>query len=332
MMRSTANHQITHYCVIKSLKMLIYTKVNSAFFTLNALFCKIWMARGIVNGVSNTFLCSRSLSVVEGSNKSKTLTPLIAYAIFLTGLIAFILTFPNTAKAAELKVAVASNFTTTIKQLKPVFEKQTAHSLSLHFGSTGKLYAQIANGAPFDIFLAADIKRPQLLEQDGMAVKGSRFTYAQGTLVLWAPGVLSAPGGAKQQLMQDKLKNIAITNPKLAPYGMAAKQTLQTYGKWETYQDKLRIGNNISQTYQFVEKGGVAAGMIALAQIPAEQSGSSDIWVIPITAYKPLEQQAVVLSRSEEKEAAQVFIKFLQGELAAKIIKDAGYTLPESGE
>ncbi len=302
MMRNTANHQIPHNC---------------SSFPGSAWEC-----------IKSTGVGSRLIFQSLSEGESKTLTPLISYLVFILGLICFILTFPTTAKAADIKVAVASNFTTTIKQLKPIFEKQTGHNLILHFGSTGKLYAQITNGAPYDIFMAADVKRPKLLVEKGLAVSESRFTYANGRLVLWVP-----ESDAKAVFNAGNIDRIAITNPKLAPYGMAAKQFLKSQGRWKQYQSKLLVGNNISQTYQFIDTGGVTAGFVALSQVLSKNhdAASKSIWVIPVSTYTPLEQQVVLLEqhehKSKNKKSAQQFLEFLSGTEAINIIEKAGYVV-----
>ncbi len=354
MIRSTANPQVSHNCVIKSSKILIYIIVNSAFFRLNALFCKTWMIRGILSlhdsigqsrltgGKFPFILSARNEQSKGGNNKlnfnpfrtstssartgwSLHVTQLISYLVFLIGLISFILTFPATANAAEIKVAVAANFTTTIKKLEPVFEKQTGHDLILHFGSTGKLYAQICHGAPYDIFLAADVKRPELLETNGLAVPESRFTYANGSLVLWMPGQ-----DAQAEFLHGKFEKIAITNPKLAPYGLAAQQFMESINVWDKYQPKILVGNTVSQTYQFVEKGGVNAGFVALSQISKEDKNSKHVWVIPTSGYTPLEQQAVLLKKAENIKLAQEFMEFLKGNQAREIIENSGYSVAKT--
>ncbi len=277
----------------------------------------------------------RSRSVIQ--EKSKTLTPLIlirqiiSYLVFILGLISFTLTFCSKADAAEVSVAVAANFAGTIKTLQPQFEQQTGHNLTLHIGSTGKLYAQIINGAPFDVFLAADKKRPEKLELDGKTVAGSRFTYANGVLVLWAPKAVELSSTVEKLYAANKLTRLSITNPKLAPYGMAAKQFLLSTNRWYEYQDMVVQGNNISQTFQFVESGGVDAGFIALAQIASQQRSAATVWEIPAASYTPLEQQAVLLKRGGANPAAESFLQFLKTDEVKKQIKQAGYSLKVGG-
>ncbi len=256
--------------------------------------------------------------------------PTISYLIFIIGLLSFVLTFPTVASGAEARIAVASNFIATIKRLKPQFEQQSGHKLTLHFGSTGKLYAQIINGAPFDLFLAADAVRPKKLEADGKAVAGSRFTYATGVLVLWIAEALVQPEKgktAKTIFEQDEIKHISMTNPKLAPYGMAAKQFLQASNYWGKYQTRLLLGNNVAQTLQFVQSGGVGAGFIALAQVAAKKRNSASVWIIPTEKYMPLQQQAVLLKQGEDNLAAKAFIQFLKTKEVVKQIEEAGYSL-----
>lgn len=254
--------------------------------------------------------------------------PTLRYLIFIIGLLSFVLTFPTVASGAEARIAVSSNFITTIKKLKPQFEQQSGHKLTLHFGSTGKLYAQIINGAPFDLFLAADAQRPKKLEAEGRTVTGSRFTYATGVLVLWVAEALVQPEKgktAKTIFEQDEVKRISITNPKLAPYGMAAKQFLQASNYWGKYQTRLLLGNNVAQTLQFVQSGGVEAGFIALAQIAPEKRNSASVWIIPTEKYTPLQQQAVLLKRGAENPAAKTFLQFLKTKDVGNQIIQAGY-------
>jgi molybdate transport system substrate-binding protein len=227
--------------------------------------------------------------------------------------------------ADEIHLAVASNFTKTIKALAGRFEANSGHKVTLSFGSTGKHYAQIKNGAPFDAFFAADIKRPLLLEKEGAALPGSRFTYAIGKIVLWSPekSIVDAEG---KVLEQGTFRHLAIASPKLAPYGKAARQVLQDRGIWEALQHRMVRGENIGQTFQFVKSGNAELGFVALSQV--KQPGhpiEGSLWEVPQSLYSPIEQQAVLLSDSD---AARAFIAFVKNDESLEIIREFGYATP----
>ncbi len=227
------------------------------------------------------------------------------------------------AAADEIRVAVASNFAEAMNTLVSRFEARTGHSVIPVFGSTGKHYAQIINGAPFAIFFAADVERPKRLEEEGRAVAGSRFTYAIGRLVLWSPTADRVdPEG--QVLRQGAFRHLALANPELAPYGRAAEQTLRAMGLWERLEPCLVRGENISQAFLFVGSGSAELGFVALSQVwrgdgPIE--GSS--WIIPQKWHEPIEQQAVLLKDSK---TARDFLAFVNSEEATEIIRRFGYT------
>lgn len=231
----------------------------------------------------------------------------------------------NPARAETLRVAVASNFRPAMLQLAERFEQDSGQQLTLIFGSTGKHYAQIVNGAPFDAFLAADAERPRRLEQEGHALPGSRFVYALGRLVLWSPDTaLVDDSGAI--LRSDRFRHLAIANPDLAPYGAAAREVLRALGVWEALQGRLVRGENIAQAYQFVASGNAELGFVARAQrvaAGADATGSS--WTPPAALYGPIEQQAVLLTDSP---ATRAFAAFLQSAEARALIRAAGYDLP----
>jgi molybdate transport system substrate-binding protein len=225
----------------------------------------------------------------------------------------------------EISVAVASNFTNPINAIARNFEEKTGCRVVLAFGSTGRHYAQIKNGAPFEVFLAADERRPALLEEEGLAVSGSRFTYAFGRLVLWSPqdDYVDSLG---QVLKKTGIKYIAMANPKLAPYGMAAQEVLQTLGLWDRLQDHLVRGENIGQTYQFIKSGNADLGFVAYSQVinPGEPLQGS-LWVIPQKLYTPIEQQAILL---KDKPAARAFLEYLRSPETLEIIRSYGYGTP----
>jgi len=227
--------------------------------------------------------------------------------------------------AEEIRVAVASNFAGAIKSLAEVFEADSGHAVALSFGSTGKHYAQIINGAPFDAFFAADIRRPKLLEEQGVAIPGSRFTYAVGKLVLWSPQTdfVDASGSV---LDKGDFRHLAIANPKLAPYGAAAQEVLQARGLWESLGKRLVRGQNISQTLQFVRSGNAELGFVAYSQVLRPgQPLEGAYWKVPQALYTPIEQQAVLL---KDNKVARAFLIFVQGAEVSNIIHAHGYDAP----
>ncbi|WP_455365979.1 molybdate ABC transporter substrate-binding protein [Kaarinaea lacus] len=227
--------------------------------------------------------------------------------------------------ADEIRVAVASNFLPTMKAIASGFQQQTSHQVILATGSTGKHYAQIVNGAPFDAFFAADVERPQLLEDKGVIAPGSRFTYAIGRLVLWSPkeNFVDANGAV---LTNDDYQFLAIANPKLAPYGRAAQQVLEKKGLWAQSQNRIVRGENIGQTFQFVRSGNAQLGFVALSQLmQLEKEPSGSYWLIEQSFYDKIEQQAVLLKDSP---ATRAFLHYVKSDEARAIIKNSGYDIP----
>lgn len=227
--------------------------------------------------------------------------------------------------AGEIRVAVASNFSSTIKEISERFEVQTGHKVVLAFGSTGKHYAQIKNGAPFHLFFAADVERPRRLEEEGFVEPGIRFTYALGKLVLWSPtaDVVDAEG---RVLNTNTFRHLAIANPKLAPYGKAAEQVMKASGVWEILQKRIVRGENISQAYQFVRSANAQLGFIAYAQIKQDKNAlQGSFWAPPQSMYTQIEQQAVLL---KDDVVARDFLNFVKGEQARMIIQERGYGVP----
>ncbi len=227
--------------------------------------------------------------------------------------------FTHTTYAAEARIAVASNFTNTIKALAKQFEDKSGDKIILVFGATGRFYAQIMNGAPFDAFFSADARRPTLLEKNGMALAGSRFTYAQGKIVLFSPksDYVDSAGAI---LKKKNYHYLAIANPKLAPYGLAAQQVLQKMGLWDDLRYQMVRGENIGQAYQFVNSGNAELGFVALSQI--KRLGFGSYWEVPTELYSPIIQQAVLVSHNT---VAKDFIRFVQSDEAKAIIQDFGY-------
>lgn len=235
------------------------------------------------------------------------------------------LTWGATAHAAEVSVAVAANFTAPMNKIAAEFEKDTGHKAVLSFGSTGKFYAQIKNGAPFQVLLAADQDTPAKLEQESLTAPGSRYTYAIGKLVLWSKqsNLVDDKGEVLRKGNFDKL---AIADPRLAPYGAAAVEVLDKLGLRAALSPKLVQGENIGMAYQFVSTGNAALGFVALSQIQADgkiQEGSA--WIVPTTLHAPIKQDAVALSNSKDNPAAAALLNYLKGDKARTIIKGFGY-------
>jgi len=224
--------------------------------------------------------------------------------------------------ADTITVAVASNFSRPAAELAEGFAGETGVSVRISIGSTGKLYAQIVNGAPFDVFLAADTERPKLLEQSGDAVADSRFTYAQGALVLWsrdAEDCLAA-------LSDEDSGRVALANPQTAPYGKAAVEFLKAAGGWESVSARAVYGENINQTLQFVATGNAIVGFIAKSQLGAPQLPEPGcVWEVPVASYALIEQQAVLLERAASNDNARRFLEYLRSDDARDIMSRHGY-------
>ena len=227
--------------------------------------------------------------------------------------------------ADEIKVAAASNFRNALSVLANRYQQDSGHTVVLIFGSTGKHYAQIIHGAPFDAFFAADTERPARLENNGMAVPGSRFTYARGQLVLFRPGRHGSRLG-ETFLQYRQFRHLAIANPELAPYGRAAKEVLESLALWATRGPQLVRGENIGQAYQFVVSGNAEAGFVARAQLPGEQELSpGNHWMVPPAMHQPIDQQAVLL---KDTPAARDFMLYVRSDEAITVILDHGYLKP----
>ncbi|MNF27611.1 Molybdate-binding periplasmic protein precursor [compost metagenome] len=229
--------------------------------------------------------------------------------------------------AGEVQVAVAANFTAPLQAIAREFAQDSGHTLVAAFGATGQLYAQIQNGAPFEVFLAADASTPARLERQGLGVAGSRFTYATGRLVLWS-ATADYLDGSDAVLKQGQFRHLAIANPKAAPYGLAATQVLARLGLREALQSKLVEGQSITQTLQFVSTGNAELGFVALAQVYKDgQISSGSAWVVPVELYEPIRQDALILKRGENNPAATALVEYLKGPQAAEIIRSHGYQL-----
>jgi molybdate transport system substrate-binding protein len=229
------------------------------------------------------------------------------------------------ARAGEVSVAVAANFTAPMQKITPLFQSDTGHKAVLVFGSTGKFYAQIRNGAPFDVLLAADDETPARLEKEGQG--SSRATYAIGQLVLWSkqPGLVDAQGAVLKSGQFDKL---ALADPKLAPYGAAAIETLTQLGLLEALRPKFVQGESIGQTYQFVASGNAALGFVALSQVQVDgklREGSA--WRVPAALHAPIRQDLILLNKGQTNPAAVALLQYLRGDKARAIIRAYGYEL-----
>jgi molybdate transport system substrate-binding protein len=230
------------------------------------------------------------------------------------------------AAADEVQVAVAANFTAPIQKIAPDFEKDTGHKIVPSFGSTGKFYSQIKNGAPFEVLLAADDETPAKLVKEEAAVAGSQFTYAIGKLVLWSakPGLVDDAG---EVLKRGAFAHIALANPKLAPYGAAGLETMKTLGVLDSMQAKLVTAENIGQTYQLISSGNAELGFIALSQVLKEGKIGGSAWIVPAKYYPQIRQDAVILNNGKGKAAAEALMKYLRGDKAKALIKAYGYDL-----
>ncbi|SBS30451.1 Molybdate-binding periplasmic protein precursor [Marinomonas aquimarina] len=229
------------------------------------------------------------------------------------------------AVADQVHAAVAANFTGAMKSVVAQFEADSGHDVLLSFGSSGKILAQIQNGAPYEVFLSADQAKPKKLEEAGVVVEGSRFTYAIGALALWS----SQPDFVQNdyaRLTSGEFNKLSLANPKLAPYGLAATEVLEALGLTEATQDKWVQGENIAQTYQFVATGNANLGFVALSQIMSQghvTEGSS--WIVPSELYSPIRQDAVLLKKGQDNLAARDLMLYLQSDKAQDIIHTYGY-------
>ncbi len=244
----------------------------------------------------------------------------LALATILTTLVG-----AASARAGDVNIAVAANFTVPAQEIAKAFEAATGDHAVLSFGASGQFYAQITHGAPFEVFLSADADRPAKAEADGLAVPGTRFTYAVGRLVLWSPtpGLVDDRG---RVLATGDFKHIAIADPGAAPYGAAAVQTLKTLGLYDRLAPRLVTGASITQALQFVQTGNAELGFVALSQVVDTTGGSR--WLVPEADHAPIIQQAVLLKTGAGHKAARAFMAFLKSPRAVSIIRRYGYDLP----
>lgn len=228
--------------------------------------------------------------------------------------------------AGEVRIAVAANFTHVSREISKVFEDDTGHKVKVSYGSTGKLFAQIANGAPFDVFLSADTNRAIKAIDNGLAVANTHFVYAKGKLVLWSMKNDVVDEG-ESWFKRAAFKRVAIANPKTAPYGLAAQQVIERIGNWESVQHKLVRGDSIAQTFQFVATANTDAGFVAWSQVKAwqEKESSGSLWAVPENYYQPINQSAVLLKKGENNPVALAYLDFLKTDKARNIIYAFGY-------
>lgn len=244
----------------------------------------------------------------------------------VSGLLATLMLVATAVRADEVQVAVAANFTAPFKQIVSDFEKASGHKVVVAFGSTGKFYAQIKNGAPFEVFLAANDETPKKLVDEGAAVAGTQFSYALGKLVLWSakPAIVDPAG---EVLKRGGFDHIAIANPTLAPYGAAAVQTMKKMGVYDSLSPKVVTAESIAQAYQFINSGNSLLGFVAMSQVLKDGKIEGSSWVVPAELYDTIRQDAVVLSKGKDKAAATALMAYLQGDKAKAVIRSYGYEL-----
>lgn len=245
----------------------------------------------------------------------------------MSRLLLLLLSLSLPARADEVLVAVAANFTAPMQKIAAEFEKDTGHRARPAFGASGKFYAQIRNGAPFQVLLSADDETPAKLEREGLTQPGSRFTYAIGKLALWSakPGFVDDKG---EVLKIGRFNKLALANPKLAPYGSAAVEVLNGLGVLGAIQPRFVQGENIAQTWQFVGTGNAELGFVALSQVMKDgRISSGSAWIVPAHLHTPIRQDAVILTRGQGNAAAEALMKYLKGAKAKAIIKGYGYDL-----
>jgi molybdate transport system substrate-binding protein len=238
---------------------------------------------------------------------------------------AFVLALSGGALADEVQVAVAANFTAPMKEIAAAFEQETGHKVAAAYGSTGKFYAQITNGAPFEVLLSADDATPTKLVREGAAVAETQFTYAIGTLVLWSakPGFVDDQG---KVLAAGNFRRLAIANPKVAPYGAAAAEVLNGLGLLARVEPRFVTGENIAQTFQFVSTGNAELGFVALSQVMKDgQIADGSAWVVPGELHEPIRQDAVILQKGKGKPGVIALMEYLKGDRARAVIQSFGY-------
>jgi len=250
----------------------------------------------------------------------------------MSKMLALLLLFVGScATAQEITVAAAADMSAALPELASAYTKKTGLTVKLVFGSSGNLTSQIRNGAPYDVFLSADEEYPQQLIGERLALKDTLYRYAVGRLVLWVPAdsPLDLSKLGMTALLDPSVKKIAIANPAHAPYGRSAEAALRHYGIYDQAAGRLVLGENVSQAAQFVESGNAQAGLIALSHALAPAlKDKGRYWMVPLDAYPPLNQAAVVLSKSKQQDAARKFLEFLRGPEATALLASYGFTLP----
>jgi molybdate transport system substrate-binding protein len=244
----------------------------------------------------------------------------------ISSLLASLVLAAMPAQAEDISVAVAANFTAPMKLIAAEFEKDSGHKVVASFGSTGKFYAQIKNGAPFEILLAADDETPARLVKENVGQGGSQFTYAVGKLVLWSAKP-SYVDGAGAVLKKGDFAHLSLADPKLAPYGAAGIETLKALGAYEAAAPKIVTAENITQAYQFISSGNAELGFVALSQVLKDGKIEGSSWLVPANLYTPIRQDAVILEPGKGRAAVEALMKFLKGDKAKAIIKSFGYEL-----
>ena len=254
-----------------------------------------------------------------------------AAAVLLLSLTAAALLLSFTSRpvcAAEVSAAVAANFAAPMERIAALYQKESGHTVKVSLGASGKLYAQIKGGAPFDVFLSADEENPKRLLQEGLAVGGSRFVYATGRLVLWSvqPGLVDDKGAVLNTGSFDRL---AYANPSFSPYGIATKETLTKLTMWNAMQKKLKKGEDVTQTYQLAATESADLAFVALSQVMRDGKVSSGSWwLVPSEMHNPIRQSAVLLADAKDPAAAKAFLAFLKSEKAVKVMRGFGYEFP----
>lgn len=242
-----------------------------------------------------------------------------------SSLLACCVLLSTAAHAAEVSVAVAANFTGPMEKIAPAFEKATGHKALVAYGTVGKFYAQIKNGAPFEVLISSDDETPKRLEKDGLALPASRFTYGIGKLVLWSskPELVDAKG---EVLKGGNFRYLAVANPKVAVYGAAAVEVMQQMGVDKALEPKLVFGENITQAYQFAATGNADLGFVALSQIYKDgQYAPGSRWMVPSNLYPQIRQDAVLLERGKSNPAATALLDYLKTDAAKAVIRAHGY-------
>lgn len=252
--------------------------------------------------------------------------PAVGHTAFVLFMALAMAGWPARAVAETALAAVAANFADTAEALVAPFREKTGHDVTVTTGSTGKLYAQIRAGAPYDLMLSADAATPARLLAEGAAVQGSAFTYAVGQLALWSRQEGRIGKNGREALAEPRLRFVAIANPELAPYGAAGREALISMGLWDTLQDRIVMGQNIGQTHAMVATGAAELGLVALSSVRRpDGAATGSVWLVPQDLYSPIRQDAVLLRAGAGNPAARAFLEFLRSPRAAKVIRAYGY-------